>query len=392
VRIVLFDWVCGGHHELYLRRFAEALQAHAEVVVAAPDAAYEQLEGVPVLQVPLGSPRPPISAKDWFDPRRRSVLEEEIRLLEQAERASSADLSLHLYADAALSHLVMRRPRTVPLSIVLFRPRAYYSGAFDARLGPATFLRTHASEFLVARWRARKDARAVLTLDEMAAQRWNARRGAPAHWIPEPPVAPLTQLAVPERRGCVVYGAIGARKGIDLIARAVSVEATPIEITIAGETIEGFEPQLRAHVAEIRRGGATVDVRAKRHDEVAGLQVLAGARCALLAYERHSGMSRVLLEACCVGTPVIVHDRGLLGYLVKRYRLGRAIDCRNPHEFRTAILELTRDGAREEFAASLGEFARRYTADKFEWAVASSLGVLDSAALEHGPDLAGSAV
>lgn len=195
-----------------------------------------------------------------------------------------------------------------------------------------------------------------------------------------------------ERRGCVIYGAIGERKGLDLLARAVSLEATPVEITIAGETIEGFDPRLRAYAAEMRCGGATVDVRAERHDELAGLRLLAGARCALLAYERHDGMSRVLLEACCVGTPVIVHDRGLLGYLVKRYRLGRAIDCRNPREFRTAILELTRDGAREEFAASLGEFAQRYTAEKFEQAVASSLGILDSAALERGPDLAGSAV
>jgi len=352
VKIVLFDWVCGGHHELYLRRFAEALQAHADVVVAAPDAACEQLEDLSAPQVPLGSPRPPISAKDSLDRRRRSVLEQEIRLLEQAARASSADLTLHLYADAALPHLVMRSSMIFPLSILLFRPRGH-PDAFGARFAPPSFLRTRVSEFLVARWRARKDAGAVLTLDEVAAQRWAARRGAPVNWIPEPPVAAIEHLAGSERRGCVVYGAIGARKGIDLIARALSLEAKPVEITIAGETIDGFDPQLRAYVAEMRRGGATVDVRAERHDELAGLRVLAGARCALLAYERHDGMSRVLLEACSVGTPVIVHDRGLLGYLVKRYQLGRAIDCRNPREFRKAIVELTRDGAREEFAAPL---------------------------------------
>jgi len=392
VRIVLFDWVCGGHHELYLRRFTEALQSHAEVAVAAPDAAYEQLEGLSALHVPLGSPRPPISVTDSFDRRRRRrALQEEIRLLEQAERASSADLSLHLYADAALPHLVMRRPLTVPRAILLFRPRAHYPTAFGSQLEPAAVLRARATEFLVARWRARRDASAVLTLDEVAAKRWAARRRAPAHWIPEPPVAPVTQVANAERRGCVVYGAIGVRKGIDLLARALSLETTPVEITIAGETVEGFEPTLRAQIAEIRRSGATVDVRTERHDELAGLRVLAGARCALLPYERQYGMSRVLVEACSVGTPVIVHDHGLVGYLVKRYGLGLAVDCRNPRELRAAILEMTREGARETYARSLASFAQRYSAERFEQALLASVGGLDPSRDGREPELAGTA-
>ena len=377
MRVVLFDWVCGGHHELYLRRFAEALRTHAEVSVAAPDAAFRQLENLPVARLPLGQPRPPIPARAPLDSRRRSVLEEEIRLLERAAHASNADMIVHLYADAVVPHLALRAPLSAPLAILLFYPRAHYGAAFGARLGVVELLRARIQERLISRWRQRSDAHAILTLDEVAARRWGDRRGAPAYWLPEPPVAVGPESRSGAQCGCVIYGALGQRKGIDLVAGAISVAPTPISITIAGETTAAYLPTLQRHVAEMRRGGATVELRNVKHDEVEGLGVLAGARCAILAYEHHYGMSRVLLESCSVGTPVIVHDRGLIGHLVKRYGLGRAVDCRKPREFREAILEMTEDGAREAYAASLESFARRYSAERFEQAVLAPLRALD---------------
>jgi hypothetical protein len=68
--------------------------------------------------------------------------------------------------------------------------------------------------------------------------------------------------------------------------------------------------------------GARVELRPRLHSEVEGLRALASARCALLPYHRHSGMSRVLLEACSAGTPVIADNFGLLGYLVRTHGPG----------------------------------------------------------------------
>jgi hypothetical protein len=80
-------------------------------------------------------------------------------------------------------------------------------------------------------------------------------------------------------------------------------------------------------------------------------------------------MSRVLLEACAVGTPVIVHDRGLLGYLVRRYGLGRAVDCTDRNELRRALLAHVGEGEAEAYQACLAQFASRFSAARFQEAV-----------------------
>jgi glycosyltransferase involved in cell wall biosynthesis len=373
MKIALFDWSRGGHHALYLRRFVEVVQRRADVLVVAPDETMDQLADLSIQEVRLESARPKLPRNRPFEPQRRRILDEEVRLLAGVARDQHPDLIVHLYADAVLSHLV-RRPRLpIPVAVLIFYPRAHYPTAFGTHLSPSERARAWGKERIVAAWRRRADALAVLTLDEEAARRWARRSGAPAHWIPEPPVANESIEGVP-RSGCVIYGALAERKGLDLLARAIAVRPTSISITIAGEASKSFLPTLEKHVLEMRRYGATVEARPYRHSEAEGLRVLARGRCAVLPYPRHDGMSRVLLEACAVGTPVIVHDRGLLGYLVRRYELGRVVDCTDPRQLRDAIAELTRDGASESYRAALADFALRFSVERFEQAVLAALG------------------
>lgn len=68
-------------------------------------------------------------------------------------------------------------------------------------------------------------------------------------------------------------------------------------------------------------------------------------------------MSRVLVEACAVGTPVIVHDHALLANLVRRHGLGLVIDCNDSRAFREARVELTTNGdGAERYAPALALF------------------------------------
>jgi glycosyltransferase involved in cell wall biosynthesis len=173
-----------------------------------------------------------------------------------------------------------------------------------------------------------------------------------------------------ERRGCIVYGALAERKGIDLLAAAVTAAPISLEIVIAGEAEGSFLPRLNELVHQMRRAGATVDVRARRHGEIEGLRALAGAKCAVLPYPAHDGMSRVLVEAASVGTPVVVHDRGLLGYLVRRYGLGYAVECRDTTAVRQAILELTEGNVAAGYRDNLARFASRFSTDAFQRALA----------------------
>ncbi len=101
----------------------------------------------------------------------------------------------------------------------------------------------------------------------------------------------------------------------------MTLERTPVRLVLAGSVEPSYLSELRGHAAAMASSGLEVDVRPHHHSELEGLRALAGASCALLPYPQHSGMSRVLLEACSVGTPVVAHRYGLLGHLVSAHGL-----------------------------------------------------------------------
>jgi glycosyltransferase involved in cell wall biosynthesis len=77
-------------------------------------------------------------------------------------------------------------------------------------------------------------------------------------------------------------------------------------------------------------------------------------------------MSRVLVEAASVGTPVVVNDYGLLGHLVREHGIGRAVDRRDAGALRAAITTFT--GSPAAVAAhqpALRAFAERYSEAAF---------------------------
>ena len=372
-KIALFDWTAGGHRPTYVRRLVDALQPSSQILLALPQETLDALDDIGVETFSLGEARPPLGRRL----SRRSVLAEEAARFR--ETAGRADQALHLYADHVLVRLVMERRFPSPTSLLLYYPRAHYRAAFGAGLSMVDGAVALAKEWALRSWRRRPDAQAVFTLDEEAARRWALGRGAAAHWLPEPPVRSLATEERPrDRVGCVLYGALAARKGIDLLARAMTLERTPVRLVLAGSVEPSYLSELRGHAAAMASSGLEVDVRPHHHSELEGLRVLAGASCALLPYPQHSGMSRVLLEACSVGTPVVAHRYGLLGHLVSAHGLGLAVDCENPAALRTALITLADPARSAEYAESLETFAARFAPDRFRAALLSGLG-LDAA-------------
>ena len=216
----------------------------------------------------------------------------------------------------------------------------------------------------------RPDAHAVFVLDETVPPRWNRLRGAGVFWLPEPPVN-SPSVNETRRSGCILYGALASRKGIDLLARAVALDSVSLRVILAGSVEPGFEQNLETYCEQMKAAGAQLEVRAFTHSECEGIKALSEARCAVLPYPRHYGMSRILLEACLAGTPVVTTGDGLLGYLVRRYKLGSAVDCSDPGALREAILEMCVDSDRERYAPFLKSFTERYSPQCFENAIAA---------------------
>jgi hypothetical protein len=367
-KVALFEWIAGGHRPIYVRRFVEALQPYADVILALPQATLDAVGDLGVDTISLGSGRPPYDG--WL--RGRSILRQEVEQLRHV--SSLADQAVHLYADQALFHLATAPRLPGAINLVLYTPRAHYEDAYGTRLSQADRAIALAREWAVRRWRRRPDANAVFALDEEAARRWATRSGAPAHWLPEPPILGLpAEDRTAERDGCVLYGQLAARKGIDLVARALTIERTRVRVVLAGSIDDGYLPELERHAAVIEAAGGEIEVRAWRHSELEGLRALASARCALLPYPKHPGMSRVLVESCSVGTPVIAHDFGLLGHLVRRHRLGLAVDCTDPNALREAVLLLTEAERSVSYTEHLARFAARFERERFRDALLGGL-------------------
>jgi Glycosyl transferases group 1 len=276
-----------------------------------------------------------------------------------------------------LFHLARSPAFPSALSLLLYHPRAHYRALYGTPLRPTDQAVAYAKEWAIGRWRRRPDAQAIFALDEELAHRWNKSAGARAYWLPEPPVACLSEDEQPaSRQGCVLYGALARRKGLALLTRALTMQPTHLRLVLAGVVDPPeYLTELEQHVAALRAAGVVVDVRARQHSELEGLQVLASANCALLPYPRHSGMSRVLVEACAMGTPVVTDNFGLLGHLVRRHRLGMTVDCANPSALREAVLSLADPERSATYAASLQEFAARFSPERFRSALVRGLGL-----------------
>jgi len=169
---------------------------------------------------------------------------------------------------------------------------------------------------------------------------------------------------------------MAGRKGVDLLERAVTRSPPGLRIVIAGTVYTNFEEQLDQHVRAMRDSGADVHVRGRTQSESEGLAMLAGGLCAVLPYPRHYGMSRVLLEAAAVGTPVVAHEFGLIGHFVRDHGLGAAVDCRDPAAFADAIQRFTTDdGAPAHFARRLDAFAKKFSFSVFQHALRQTFGL-----------------
>lgn len=369
MRVLLFDWAVAGHREVYLRSLVDALRP-AEAVLAIPDDLAERVNDLDVHVIGLGAERPVIDESRHFSREKRSAGRAELAMFRHVLRVARPDHALHLHADPVVRWLAGDRPFDVPISVLLFRPRAHYPRLYGSKLTTRELLAAGALEIIVRRWRRRRDANAVLTLDEGAALVWQSSSGAPAHWLPEPPV--LANPSERPRSGCAIFGALAARKGVDLLARAVALAPTDLVVTLAGVPDSSYRETLGHHAETMRGAGARVEVRDWWHTEESKLDVLLGAKCIVVPYPRHYGMSRALVEAAWVGTPVVAHDFGLVGHLVRRYGIGMAVDCNSPELLRRAILSFVEGEDSTSRREALRSFAGRYSRDAFRAAVAKA--------------------
>lgn len=95
----------------------------------------------------------------------------------------------------------------------------------------------------------------------------------------------------------------------------------------------------------------------------------------LVPYQRHIGMSAVLVRAATAGKPVISSNFGLIGEITRKQKLGLAIDSSDPKKIADAMEHFLVEESHHLYSkASMKSFAKQNLAQDFSAKVFKQLG------------------
>jgi glycosyltransferase involved in cell wall biosynthesis len=269
--------------------------------------------------------------------------------------------------------LQRRPPRGATLSGILFRPSVHDIYAQSGPSSPAERVRDR-RKLLLYRMMLRNPALTdVLSLDpyfpQFAAAEFSSGhkvRALPDPAVTVPAVTGKSDVGADLRESVhgrsvvfTLFGALTERKGglqvLDALARLPATARAETRVVLAGR----IDPAIASEIARRMQGlgdeqGAAGCIRVvDRYLTTPELDWLVQQSSVILApYQRFVGSSGVLGWAAAARKPVIAQDYGLVGALVRDYRLGLAVDTSDPARIAGAISHLMQPGQLEAAAGA----------------------------------------
>ncbi|MGP1372622.1 MAG: glycosyltransferase family 4 protein [Almyronema sp.] len=365
---MLFDLSVRGHHPAYIQHLiqyfiAESVPGHL-VIVVSPRFLTEHSEVVEIAQR-LAPERVQFQAitlaeENHLGQRRtaRQRLQRTFRewqLLCQYAHALQAKHCLALYLDTCLRPLALSQPLPCPLSGIYFRPTFHYGTFTQASVNDTGRWQRWWEQGLIKLVGQRSRLHTLFSLDPFAVPHLNRllKRAEAVH-LPDPvALAPAATSRVQQLRAelqiaanrtvALIFGALTQRKGVpqllEAIAQLSQEDCQQLCLLLVGES--NLEQSLEARIAELTAQKPIQIVR--RYAFVPEADVAAYFQLADLVmapYQRHVGMSGILLQAAAAGKPVLSSNYGLMGELVNRYQLGLAVDSTQPFALADGLHQL----------------------------------------------------
>ena len=367
-----FDLEVGGHHAGYLQNLVRVwgarnragalclalspalIGSHPELVADARNA--------DVTVVPTQIHPPSSSALLRWLPAEVRLAERAMREWRALCRVATEQRAAHvmaLYVDGLLQTplaLGMRAPCRV--SGLYFRPTFHY-GSFEGHSPDLKErLRALRQKIIVARALAHPALDTLFCLDAYAVDYMTAhfRHGHrtrhladPVHVHPESSevvTALRSELGIPD--GMLVlllFGMITPRKGLLEVLAAVRLlsaeEAGRICLLVVGPHAADFRETAAASVQATRQATrATIVIHERFVPDAENQRWFGLADIVLAPYQRHVGMSAILVRAAAAEKPVLADQFGLLGEVTRRRHLGVTVDAGNPEAIARGLRDL----------------------------------------------------
>lgn len=362
VDLMLFDLVTGGHHGSYIRHLVEHWDQHKHSgtlnIVVSPSflEAYTDIvriadESIAKIHIVAISEDESASLQPSTNKLRRlGRVFREWQLLCRYAELLQVSHCLIMYIDTCWLPIALGMKAPCSFSGIYFRPTLHYEKFNHYVPSKNEWVQRGREKFILTRALKHPQLQTLFSLDPFSVEYITqfieqVQSQARVVHLPDPIQAyPRSntdvevlrkQLAIdPNRKVFLLFGALTSRKGIDQLLAAVKL--LPMELcqqlclVLLGE---GDETQLKAKVADVCQSQPAQIIEQYQFASDQEVQAYFNLTDVVLAlYQKHVGMSGILLWAAAAQKPVLSSNYGLMGELVHQYDLGLAIDASLPEE------------------------------------------------------------
>lgn len=286
--------------------------------------------------------------------------------------------------------LIFGQKPPCPISGIYFKPTFHY-GSFAAHVStPSDHLRQWQEKLTLAAIFQQPHIHRLFCLDPFAAEALSRSHkrshikvstlADPVSHYPDRAEAQTRslrkRLEISEnRRIFLIFGDLSERKGVRQLLEATTLLSSSLCqalcILIIGRCNSTEKAHLHSKVQQIRQAKP---IQIIEHYEFVNEEEVQAyfqlADVVLAPYQRHVGMSGILLQAAAAGKPVISSNYGLMGELVTQYELGLAVDSTQPPEIAKALTRMLKQPVQKFFnSEKLRLFSEQNTVEKFTSAI-----------------------
>ncbi|MEM6835378.1 MAG: glycosyltransferase [Cyanobacteria bacterium P01_C01_bin.120] len=402
VRLMVFDLSIRGHHPNYIRHLINGwdrqqragklmvvvsplfLKEHADVTALAELPRIGKVEFMAVTAEEEALLR---SRKSGFKRLLRAFQEWNL-LCQYAQNLRATECFLP-YFDTFQLPLIWGKSAPCPVSGIYFRPSFHYPSFATYRPARKDVVQHRRERFLINRCLRQTQLKKLFCIDPTAVE-WMQNRYGTSKMVALADPIELTESGVtppeglkavlgitPERRVFLLFGAITDRKGVyqllDAIAQLSPEVCQQICILIVGES--KLKHELNARIQQLT---AEKPIQIIQHYEFVSDNAVSSyfqsADVVLAIYQKHVGMSGILLHAAAAKTPVLSSDYGLMGELTQRYQLGIAVDSTEPSAIANGMIQCL-ETLPEQLgdSAQMQAFAQQNDAEAFSSVILDNL-------------------
>ena len=394
-KVVLFDLKHTGHHanyighlvkhwkifklagKLYVVVSPKFMDRHQAIVnlVAKDDAS--SIEFVPISSSEFKAVQ---NSKTTFDKMNCNL--REWSLLCQYIIRLKANHCLIMYLDTCELPLLLGLRPPCPFSGIYFRPTFHYNSFLAEKLSRKEVLQQWRDRLFLDRTLRNPQLHTLFCLDPLVDQSikklYPSARAVP---LVDPVETPAIQLAdtealrvkhkvLDDRKVFMVFGSIDSRKGIYNLLDALKLLSPKICKTYCFLILGSASPTDQARICE------EVDLICQdrplqivtRFEFISDAEVQAYFQLTdvvLALYQRHVGMSGILLLAAAAQKPVVSSNYGLMGELTRRYGLGTTIDSTSPKEIAEKLTQIYSRQGLDHDLEGMKRFVYSNSASKF---------------------------